>query len=40
VGQPAQEHVMTEKANKARLIGTMVGIGLLILALLWKRLLR
>jgi len=29
---------MSEKANKARLIGMLVGIGLLILALLVKRL--
>jgi hypothetical protein len=31
---------MAEKANKARLIGTVVGIAVLILALLWKRILR
>jgi len=31
---------MTEKANKARLIGMVVGIVVLILALLWKRILR
>jgi hypothetical protein len=31
---------MTEKANKARLIGMMVGIAVLILALLWRRVLR
>jgi hypothetical protein len=31
---------MTEKANKARLIGTLLGIVVLILALLWKRILR
>jgi hypothetical protein len=32
--------MMTEKANKARLIGMVVGIVVLILALLWKRILR
>jgi hypothetical protein len=31
---------MTENANKARLIGMAVGIAVLILALLWKRILR
>jgi hypothetical protein len=31
---------MTENANKARLIGMVVGIAVLILALLWKRILR
>ena len=31
---------MTEKANKARLIGMAVGIAVLIMALLWKRVLR
>jgi len=31
---------MTQKANKARLVGTVLGIVVLILALLWKRLLR
>jgi len=32
--------IMTEKANRARLIGMVVGIAVLILALLWKRILR
>ena len=31
---------MTQKANRARLIGMAVGIVVLILALLWKRILR
>jgi hypothetical protein len=31
---------MTENANKARLIGIVVGIAVLVLALLWKRILR
>jgi len=31
---------MTENANRARLIGMVVGIAVLILALLWKRILR
>lgn len=31
---------MTENANKARLIGMVVGIAVLILALLLKRILR
>jgi len=31
---------MTEKANKARMIGMLIGIVVLILALLWKRVLR
>ncbi len=31
---------MTEKANRARVIGMVVGSVVLILALLWKRLLR
>jgi hypothetical protein len=29
---------MSEKANKARLIGMLIGIAALIVALLWKRL--
>ena len=29
-----------EKANRVRLIGMVVGVALLILALLWKRVLR
>jgi len=29
---------MTEKANKARLIGMIVGVVVLIAAVLWKRL--
>jgi hypothetical protein len=32
--------MMTEKANKARLVGMALGIVILILALLWKRILR
>jgi hypothetical protein len=31
---------MTGKSSRARLIGMVVGIAVLILALLWKRLLR
>jgi hypothetical protein len=31
---------MTEKANRARLIGMVAGIVVLIMALLWKRILR
>jgi len=31
---------MMEKANRVRLIGMVVGVALLILALLWKRVLR
>jgi len=31
---------MTEKANKARMIGMLIAIVFLILALLWKRVLR
>jgi len=31
---------MTEKANKARAIGMVIGILVLVIALLWKRLLR
>jgi uncharacterized membrane protein len=31
--------IMTEKANKARVIGMLVGIAILIVALLWKRVL-
>ena len=31
---------MAEKAGRARLIGMVLGIALLIVALLWKRLLR
>ena len=31
---------MTEKAGRARLIGMELGIAVLIVALLWKRLLR
>jgi len=31
---------MTEKANKARAIGMVIGIVVLVIALLWKRLLR
>jgi len=30
---------MTEKANRARTVGMVVGIVILILALAWKRLL-
>ncbi len=40
VEHPAEENVITEKANKARLAGTVVGIVVLILALLFKRILR
>jgi hypothetical protein len=29
---------MSDKANKARLIGMLIGIAALIVALLWKRL--
>jgi hypothetical protein len=29
---------MSENANKARLIGMLIGIAALIVALLWKRL--
>ncbi len=29
---------MSERANKARLIGMLIGIAVLIMALLWKRL--
>jgi hypothetical protein len=29
---------MSDKANKARLIGMLIGIAELIVALLWKRL--
>ena len=32
--------MMTQKASRARLIGMAIGIAVLILALLWKRLLR
>jgi hypothetical protein len=32
--------MMTEKANKARAIGMVIGIVILVIALLWKRLLR
>jgi hypothetical protein len=31
---------MTEKANRARAIGMVIGIVVLVIALLWKRLLR
>jgi hypothetical protein len=31
---------MTEKANKARAIGMVIGIVVLVITLLWKRLLR
>jgi uncharacterized membrane protein YccC len=31
---------MTEKASRARAIGTVIGIVLLVVALLWKRLRR
>jgi hypothetical protein len=31
---------MTEKAGRVRLIGMVLGIAVLIVALLWKRLLR
>ena len=31
---------MTEKAGRARLIGMVLGIAVLIAALLWKRLVR
>jgi hypothetical protein len=31
---------MTEKANRARAIGMVIGILVLVIALLWKRLLR
>lgn len=31
---------MTESANKARAIGMVIGIVILVIALLWKRLLR
>jgi hypothetical protein len=31
---------MTQKAHKARAIGTVIGIVVLVIALLWKRLLR
>jgi hypothetical protein len=31
---------MTEKANRARAIGMVIGIIVLVIALLWKRLLR
>jgi hypothetical protein len=31
---------MTEKANRARPIGMVIGIVVLVIALLWKRLLR
>jgi hypothetical protein len=44
-GQECPRHTwhgrtMTEKANKARVIGMLVGIAILIVALLWKRVLR
>jgi hypothetical protein len=32
--------IMTEKSNRARAIGMVIGIVVLVLALLWKRLLR
>jgi len=32
--------MMTQKASRARLIGMAIGIAVLILALIWKRLLR
>jgi hypothetical protein len=31
---------MTEKANRARAFGMVIGIVVLVIALLWKRLLR
>jgi hypothetical protein len=31
---------MTETANRARAIGMVIGIVVLVIALLWKRLLR
>jgi hypothetical protein len=31
---------MTESANRARAIGMVIGIVVLVIALLWKRLLR
>jgi hypothetical protein len=31
---------MAEKADKARAIGMVIGIVILVIALLWKRLLR
>jgi len=31
---------MTESANRARAIGMVIGIVVLVVALLWKRLLR
>jgi len=31
---------MTEKANRARAMGMVIGIVVLVIALLWKRLLR
>ena len=31
---------MTEKANRARAFGMVIGIVALVIALLWKRLLR
>jgi hypothetical protein len=31
---------MTENANRARAIGTVIGIVILVIALLWKRLSR
>jgi hypothetical protein len=31
---------MSEKANRARAIGMVIGIVILVIALLWKRLLR
>jgi hypothetical protein len=31
---------MAEKANQARAIGTVIGIVVLVIALLWKRLSR
>lgn len=31
---------MSERPNRGRMIGTLLGIAVLILALLWKRVLR
>jgi hypothetical protein len=31
---------MTEKTNRARAIGMVIGVAVLVIALLWKRLLR
>ena len=37
---PKLNESMGEKANRARAIGIMIGIFVLVIALLWKRLLR